>query len=297
MNPMLLLTALTVIGSFLALTMLLGAANLLISARPSGATLGAARAEPVRPQRLAALAAPSDDSALRSLHAQMLQAGLRGAGVLATFFTVRVVLALALPCLLLIWRPDNVLPFLVALLALASTGYYLPWAAVSQLRSDRQRQLSRAFPDALDMLVSCVESGLSLDAALNRVASELQTMSPELAHELSILNAEVAAGIDRADALDHLGLRTGLPEIEALGSVLGRSTRFGAGVASSLRAHSQLARRRRALEAERRAAEAAPKLTVAMILFILPPLFVVLLGPTVINIVQRLMPVLTGMSS
>ena len=126
------------------------------------------------------------------------------------------------------------------------------------------------------------------------MARDLHVAAPELALELELTNAELKAGVPRMQALQHLHERTGLPEVASLVNVLAQAERFGAGVAPSIRAHAQLSRRRRALAAEKRAAEAAPKLTVAMILFVLPPLFVVLLGPTVVHVVERLIPTLTG---
>ena len=287
----------------------LGAAGLLFVAwqvrtapavPPPAAALGlkAVRTTPERSQlgRLASLAAPRDEEALRMLRVELMRAGYLASGSVRTYMLARSVLALALASLAIIFRPEGVLAAMATVLVATGLGYYLPWIVVRWQRNERRRAMVHAFPDALDMLVSAVEAGLSLDAALVSVARELQEAAPELGYELTLLNAEVATGVNRDAALEHLALRTGLPEVSALSNVLGQSARFGAGVASSLRAHSELARKKRLLEAERKAAEASPKLTIAMILFILPPLFVVLIGPTIVNIVQRLMPVLNGMT-
>jgi tight adherence protein C len=150
--------------------------------------------------------------------------------------------------------------------------------------------LLRPFPDALDLLVSAVEAGLGLDAALQRVAVEMNTAAPELSGELQLVNDEIAAGVHRIEALRRLDERNGLEEVRSLCNVLIQAERYGTSIAKALRAHSHLVRRHRMLRAEERAAKLTPKLTIIMILFILPALFTVLIGPTIVNITQSLMP-------
>jgi tight adherence protein C len=176
--------------------------------------------------------------------------------------------------------------------AAALGAFELPWAGVAILARARRARIQASVPDMIDLLVSCVEAGLGIDGAFRQVAQELAVSSPELARELAVANAEMTAGLSRADALARLDARLGVEEITALVGVLGQAERFGAGVGPSLRAHAQLSRRRRALHAEQRAARASPLLTVVMILFILPALFVVLLGPTVVAVVERFLPTL-----
>jgi tight adherence protein C len=178
----------------------------------------------------------------------------------------------------------------VWLLAAAGLGYFGPRLAVGWLRAARQRRLQRSLPNMMDMLVSCLEAGLGVDAALRYLAREVDVSSPVLADELRLANVSMTAGVPRTEALRDFDRRTGIEEITALVSVLSQAERFGAGVAPSVRAHAQLARRRRAVEAEQRAAQAAPYLTVAMVVLIMPSLFVVLVGPTVVNILQNFYP-------
>ncbi len=238
---------------------------------------------------IGSLAAPPEGAERDALRLQLVQAGYFHPRGLEWYLLLRASAALLLPLLALL-RSQSLTSMLVPALVLALIGYYLPALVVHMRREARHTELRQSLPNALDMLVSCLEAGLGLDAALRHVATELQMASPVLSNELSYVNAELSAGIPRADALRHLDTRTGLPELASLVNVLSQAERYGAGIASSIRAHAQLTRRRRILDAERRAAEATPKLTVAMILFVLPPLFVVLLGPAVINITDRLLP-------
>jgi tight adherence protein C len=151
-----------------------------------------------------------------------------------------------------------------------------------------------SFPDALDLLVSSVEAGLGLDAAFRRVSKEMESAAPALARELQAVNYEVEAGVPRTTALRHLDERTGLQEVNSLVNVLLQAERFGTSVAEALRIHSDLVRRKRMLAAEESAAKISPKLTLAMILFILPLLFTVLVGPAAINVMNNLLPAMGG---
>ena len=169
-------------------------------------------------------------------------------------------------------------------LAGAFAGYYFPALWVTNKLQRRQTVLLNAFPDALDLLVSCVEAGLGLDAAFRRVADEMDRAAPELSKELQFVTNEVNAGVARADALRHLADRTGLEDVLALVNVLIQADRFGTSIARSLRVHSEHVRTRRMQRAEEAAAKVSPKLTVAMILFILPCLIALLIGPALINV-------------
>ena len=143
-----------------------------------------------------------------------------------------------------------------------------------------------------DLLVSCVEAGLGLDAAFRRVSEEMEAASPLLARELQLVTAEVNAGVPRSEALKHLGDRTGLDDVNALVNVLVQAERFGTSVSRALRVHSEHVRVRRMQRAEEKAAQVSPKLTVAMILFILPCLIAVLIGPAAISVIRMVLPIL-----
>ena len=242
-----------------------------------------------------ALAAPREAGERSHIRTLLIQAGWRGPNNLAEFVALRAGLALLLPLgAVAIFRPATPLGVVSVVLGLVALGYYGPGLVLHQRRADRMDRLARSFPNALDMLVSVVEGGLGIDAAMVHVARELEVAAPELAEEFELVNLELRAGLPRLDALRHLHARTGVDEIGSLVNVLSQAERYGSGVSQSLRAHAHLSRRRRTLEAEKRAAKAAPKLTIAMILFILPTLFVVLIGPTIVNIAMRLLPTLQG---
>ena len=253
------------------------------------------RAAPAMVGRVAALTRPKSEGELDALRRHLVQAGLRDGLVLERYLASRAVLAVLLPAVgYLTVAPKTALLSSLLILLLGGVGYYLPSVLVDSWRSARQREILTAFPNALDMLVSCLEAGLGLDAALQRVAADLRDAAPILAAELSLTVHESAAGLPRADVMRRLSDRVGLDEVSSLVNALSQAERYGSGIAGSIRAHAQLVRHRRVLRAEKSAARAGPKLTVAMIFFILPALFVVLIGPTIVNIATHLLPTLNA---
>lgn len=245
--------------------------------------------------QVSTLAAPSAEDERNILRRKLVQAGWRAHNNLEMFSAARVIAALALPMILaLILQPDKLVMVLVVVLLGASAGYYIPGLLVSSRVTKRQKLLLKPFPDSLDLLVSSVEAGLGLDAAFKRVAEEMESAAPELARELQLVNHEVAAGVPRIDALRHLDQRTGLEDVAALVNVLTQAERFGTSVAQALRVHSEMVRTKRMLAAEEQAAKVSPKLTVAMILFILPCLIIILIGPAIINVIRILLPAMSG---
>ena len=152
----------------------------------------------------------------------------------------------------------------------------------------RQDKISKSLPDTMDLMVICAEAGLSLDAALSRVAKEIETNSPELADELGLTGLELGFLPDRRTALKNLAIRTDLSIVRGLVNTLLQSERYGTPVALSLRVMSAESRDERMLKAEEKAARLPALLTVPMILFILPPLFVILIGPAVISTMDAL---------
>ncbi len=244
---------------------------------------------------LSALAQPSDVDEANDQRMRLIQGGYRSRNNLEVYSAIRAVLAMVVPLLLWAVVPSMQLVYLLFVLMLGATcAYYAPALWLSHRIDKRKEALMRPFPDAMDLLVSSVEAGLGLDAAFRRVAQEMESAAPELAKELQAVNHEVGAGISRVEALRHLDHRTGLEEVKSLVNVLMQAERFGTSVARALRVHSNLVRKKRMLAAEEQAAQISPKLTVAMILFILPSLFVVLAGPAVINVVNTLLPAMAG---
>jgi tight adherence protein C len=172
---------------------------------------------------------------------------------------------------------------LMMCLAAAFLGSYAPSIFIENLIQKRQTSIKMAFPDALDMLLICVQSGMSVEAAFGKVSKEVASQSLELAEELSLTTAELSYLQDRRQAFDNLGKRTGIPGVKSVATALIQSERYGTPVGQALRVMAKENRDIRQSDAEKKAASLPPKLTVPMIVFFLPVLFVVILGPAAIR--------------
>lgn len=244
---------------------------------------------------LTKVAAPSTEDETNALRRHLVQAGYRARNNIEVYSAIRFSTAVLLPmCFLVVVGEMSTLKAVGIGLALALFGYYIPALLVTNTRTKRQDVILRTFPDALDMLVASVEAGLGLDAALKRLADEMGEAAPDLVTEIRLTNSEIGAGMPRAEALGRLEYRTGLEEIGQLVNVLVQAERFGTPVARSLRIHAELVRTRRMQRAEEAAAKISPKLTVAMILFMLPCLVAILIGPAAIRIIRTLAPAMSG---
>jgi tight adherence protein C len=167
-----------------------------------------------------------------------------------------------------------------------AVGWIAPAFYVGRRVKARQLEIQRALPDALDMLVVCVEAGLGLNQALVRVAEEVDRVSPVLSEQLVMVNLEIRAGTGREEALRRLADRTGVQEVSSLVSMLIQTDRFGTSVAHTLRVQSASLRTKRRQRAEEAAAKTAIKLVFPLVIFIFPALFVIILGPAVITIFE-----------
>lgn len=165
-------------------------------------------------------------------------------------------------------------------------GFYMPNVFLQNIIQRRQESIKAAFPDALDLLLICIEAGMSVEAAFKKVAEEIGSQSIELAEEFSLTTAELSYLQERRTAYDNLAARTGLPGVKAVVMSLTQAERYGTPLGQALRVMAQENRDMRMAEAEKKAAGLPPKLTVPMIVFFLPVLFVVILGPAVIQITQ-----------
>lgn len=228
-----------------------------------------------------------------AFRARFLGAGLRSPSAPAVYFLAKASLALALPgalFLYFLWSGKHfpAAPLVASFVLLAAIGYFLPNATLSRLIEHRQRELFEVFPDALDLMRVCVESGLSLDASIERVGKEMAFESPVLTDELHLVSLELRAGASRAEALRHFALRVGLEDIDALVSMLVQADRFGTSITEALRVHSEALRTKRKLAAEERAAKLPVKLLFPLVFCIFPALLAVLLGPAVISIARGL---------
>ncbi|MCM5556582.1 type II secretion system F family protein [Pleomorphomonas sp. JP5] len=221
---------------------------------------------------------------------KLKQAGFRSEAATTTFLFARFVLpfgflALAIFYVFIVLEIDRPLPFKLGIcLVIAYAGFYLPVIIVSNALQKRQQSIKRAFPDSLDLLLICVESGMSIEHAFRRVSEEIGSQSLALAEELSLTTAELSFLPDRRQAYENLANRTGLDGVKAVCLALIQSERYGTPLGQTLRVLSQENRDMRMNEAEKKAAALPPKLTVPMILFFLPVLFAVIMAPAIIKI-------------
>jgi tight adherence protein C len=168
-------------------------------------------------------------------------------------------------------------------------SFYLPEVILSTLRSSRQEKIFLQLPDALDLLVVCVEAGLGLDQGLRRVSEEMKDGAPEVCEELSASNMQLQMGKPRREVLQELATRTGVDDVRALAAILIQADRFGASIAQALRTHSETMRVRRRQMAEEKAQQTAVKMIFPLVLFIFPGIFVVLVGPAAIQLLENLL--------
>lgn len=243
---------------------------------------------------------PLVDEANRSLiRRRMMQAGFMGPYVVRNYYAARLLLTLCLPLGFLLVAPllgaslaNQKVVF--AALGLCLAGLYLPSLWLSRRIETRQRAIAEGFPDALDMMVVCVEAGLALDAAFNRVGAELTRSHPALATQFALVSLELRAGKSRSDALRNLADRIGLDEINSFVTLMIQSDSLGTSIAQTLLVHADEMRTRRTLRAEEKANKLPVKLTIPLVVFILPCLLNVIMLPGIINIVRKLLPALSG---
>jgi len=179
----------------------------------------------------------------------------------------------------------------VLLISVTAFGFFLPRLALKRIIRNRQHRIELALPDALDLTVICVEAGLALDQAMMRVGQDLRHAHRELSDEFHLVNLEMRAGKPRAEALRNLVERTGVDDIRSLVGTLIQTDRFGTSVAQALRVHSDSLRTERRQRAEEQAAKTTIKMVLPLVLFVLPSIIFVTLGPAVIQLVRTLMPV------
>jgi tight adherence protein C len=222
----------------------------------------------------------------------LLQAGYVDPNAVAIYWATRVFLATGLVALALTMLPlagFTTLQVLMAVVWMGGLGWVGPVFYVRSKLKARQKDLQKAMPDMLDMLVVCVEAGLGLNQALVRVADEIDHVSVVMSEQLALVNLEMRAGTPRDEALKNLADRTGLTDMKSLVSMLVQTDRFGTSVADALRVHADTMRTKRRQRAEEAAAKTTIKLVFPLVLFVFPAMFVVVLGPSVIAIYRMFM--------
>lgn len=248
---------------------------------------------------MAKLSKPAEGWEHSAMRVRFMQAGLRETSWPAIYFACKTVLAMLLPGMFVIYQGLSAAQLalttnVLVLLVLAAIGYYLPNVLLVNAIQRRQRELEDAMPDALDLMMVCVEAGLGLDAAMNRAASEIGLRSEALSEELNLVALELRMGVKRENALRNLALRTGVEDISAFVAMLVQADRFGTNVADALRIQAETMRTHRRLRAEERAAKIPLKLLFPLIFFIFPSLMLVLMGPAMISIYRVLLPTMGG---
>jgi len=226
---------------------------------------------------------------------RLIRAGIRKESALKVLYGAKAICGIGFPLIALgvvagsETDPSN--KFVAVLLATAM-GFFGPNEYVRRKAAHRQKEIARGLPNALDLLVVCVESGLGLDQAILQVSKELEHAHPEISEEFGLVNLELKAGKRRVEALRNLAERTGVDDLKKLVAVLIQADRFGTGVAQSLRAHSDFMRVQSRQVAEEKAAKLGVKLIFPIFFCILPSLFVVTVGPVVMKIVRELVPMM-----
>ena len=225
-----------------------------------------------------------------STRERLKMAGMRGQAPVVAFLFFRAIMPIVTFALtffyLFFWDKHNLAPLLRLALSIggAYVGFYLPNIFIHNLIQRRQKSIKRVFPDALDLLLICVQAGMSVESAMNKVSNEIGSRSSELAEEFGLTTAELSYLQERRQAYENLGKRTGLSVVKAVGTSLIQAERYGTAIGQALRVLAKESRDMRMAEAERKAAALPPKLTVPMILFFLPVLFIVILGPAFIQV-------------
>lgn len=221
----------------------------------------------------------------------LTRAGYRRANAVAIYYTIRVFLVAGLAFVGMTMASvagSGVGGGLFAAAIAALTGWLGPQYVIRRKTRQRSKQIQLSLPDMLDMMVVCVEAGLGLNQAMQRVAEELGTMSPALSEELQLTNLEIQTGMPRDEALRNLGVRTDSPDLKSLVAMLIQTDRFGTSIARALRVHSKTLRTKRRQRAEEQAAKTTIKLVFPLVIFIFPALLVVILAPAVLHIIRTL---------
>jgi tight adherence protein C len=229
---------------------------------------------------------------------RMIRAGIRNPNAIRYLYGSKVFFGVLLPVLMsaaVAGSPADPANKFAAVLAAAAMGFFGPNEFINIKVKRRQKEIKRGLPNALDLLVVCVESGLGLDQAMVQVAKELEHAHPEVTEEFAMVNYELKAGKRRLEALRNLAERTNVDDLKKLVAVLIQADRFGTGVAQSLRAHADFMRVQARQIAEEKAAKLGVKLVFPIFFCILPSLFVVTVGPMVVKIIRELIPMMNNM--
>jgi tight adherence protein C len=235
---------------------------------------------------------PQSELEKSALRVKLANAGFRSENAPGVYHGIRLVclVVFLLPALFFFLLKDGfTMKSIQWTVVLAGMGFYLPQIGLALMRSSRQKEIFLTLPDALDLLVVCVESGLGLDAAMRKVTDEMKDSAKTICEEFSLANLQLQMGRPRREVLHDLGVRTGVDDVRSLAAILIQADRFGSSIAQALRVQSDSMRTRRRQIAEEKAAKTAVQLIFPLVLFIFPAIFVVLVGPAAIQIQKNLL--------
>ena len=247
--------------------------------------------------KLAAPLQPKTEEEIGRLKQRLQHAGFRGEGA------VNIFLGTKLACLVFgffaggggaVWTKGLTQEAMIITIAVAGVMFFLPDIIIWFTKKSRQDQIFYGLPDALDLMVVCVEAGLGLDQAMRKVSEEMRKSYQVLAEEFGLCNLQLQMGSPRNQVLHDLGQRTGVDDLKALSAILIQADKFGSSIAQALRVQSDSMRTRRSQMAEEKAAKTAVKLIFPLVIFIFPAIFVVLVGPAAITMVNEMFPAMSG---
>ena len=263
------------------------------NAKPAGTSTSLVNRDSYLSEKLDGVAKyilPKGEKEKNSVKAKLIRAGFRDEGTIRVYYAIKTLLCVAFGFIAILVTSMN--PELtanqvaMAIIGSAFLGLALPNFVLNRLEETRIKRIRRGFPDALDLMVVCVESGLGLTATIQRVGVEMEVSHPELADEFDLVTAEMRLGVDRITALRGLAVRTGLDEIKGLVALLDQSVRFGTGIAETLRVYSDEFRDKRMQAAEEIAAKIGTKMIFPLTFFMWPAFFVVAVGPAILGVLE-----------
>lgn len=239
------------------------------------------------------ISTPKSDTEKNSVKIRIVKAGFRSKNALSEYYAIKLLLTLALALLAMLviaFVPNQLttIQIMFVVLSGAAIGIIAPSYFLDKKIAVRTRSITRGIPDFLDLLVTCTEAGLGLNQALHRVSDEIRVGYPELSSEIDIVNAEIAAGKERTEALKGLYIRTGLEDIRGLVSMFNQTLRFGTSIADALRIYAEEFRDKRMQAAEEKAAKLGTKMIFPLVFCFFPAFFIVAIGPAAFKIIEAL---------
>ncbi len=244
-------------------------------------------------QKFASFLEPQNDGDLGEARMKMMRAGYRGKNAVRLFHFAQLALGIgglvlgSAYAMLMSLQQELTIQFMVySTLGPAAAGYFLPKYWITRNIQSRQTEILEGFPDALDLMLVCVEAGQSLDQSINRIAKEARAAYPALADELDIVAQEVKAGKERVSVLKDMAARVDVPDITSFVTTLVQSATFGTSIAEALRMYSAEMRDKRVMRAEEKANKLPTKMTLGTMMFTLPPLMIILIGPSLFGITK-----------